>query len=74
MCGHHTRTVDLETLRSNVRLLRGAIPSSAAMMAVVKADGYGHGMIQTARAALSPVRTRWPSRWSRKARACEMRA
>ncbi len=50
---HHTRTVDLETLRSNVRLLRGAIPASAAMMAVVKADGYGHGMVQTARAALS---------------------
>ncbi len=50
---HHTRTVDLEALRSNVRLLRGAIPASAAMMAVVKADGYGHGMIQTARAALS---------------------
>lgn len=43
--------VDLEAIRHNVRLLRAAAPD-AELMAVVKADGYGHGMVPTARAAL----------------------
>ncbi len=34
-------------------LLRGAVPRSAKMMAVVKADGYGHGAVTAARAALA---------------------
>jgi alanine racemase len=41
--------VDLEAIRHNVRLLR---PESAELMAVVKADGYGHGDARVARAAL----------------------
>ena len=41
--------VDLEAVRHNVRRL---LSSDAALMAVVKADGYGHGDIQVARAAL----------------------
>jgi alanine racemase len=41
--------VDLEALRHNVRALK---PSTAELMAVVKADGYGHGDIPVARAAL----------------------
>ena len=48
----HQRTVDLAVLRENVRLIRGALPAGTALMAVVKADGYGHGMTQTARAAV----------------------
>jgi alanine racemase len=41
--------VDLEAIRHNVRLLK---PPSAGLMAVVKADGYGHGDEAVARAAL----------------------
>ncbi|MEU1051087.1 alanine racemase [Streptomyces sp. NPDC005876] len=43
--------VDLGALRSNVRALRGRI-GGAALMAVVKADGYGHGALPCARAAV----------------------
>ena len=43
--------VDLDAIRANVaELTRRA--GSAAVMAVVKADGYGHGMVPSARAAL----------------------
>ncbi|MDO8143136.1 MULTISPECIES: alanine racemase [unclassified Isoptericola] len=44
--------VDLDAIRDNVRALRGHAPS-ADLMAVVKADGYGHGMLPAARAALA---------------------
>ncbi|MBM7770275.1 alanine racemase [Actinokineospora baliensis] len=43
--------VDLEALRHNVSLLV-ARASGAEAMAVVKADGYGHGAVRVARAAL----------------------
>jgi alanine racemase len=43
--------IDLDALRSNVRRLR-EIAAPAQVMAVVKADAYGHGMIPCARAAL----------------------
>jgi alanine racemase len=42
--------VDLDALRHNVSLL--AERAQAAVMAVVKADGYGHGAVPVARAAL----------------------
>ena len=42
--------VDLDAIRSNVRTLLGAVGVPA--MAVVKADGYGHGAVPVARAAL----------------------
>ncbi|GAA4710530.1 alanine racemase [Nocardioides conyzicola] len=41
--------VDLGAIRHNVRRLREL--TGVAMMTVVKADGYGHGMAETARAA-----------------------
>jgi alanine racemase len=41
--------VDLEAVRHNVRRLR---PERAELLAVVKADGYGHGDLPVARAAL----------------------
>ena len=44
-------TIDLAALRANVRRLREAA-GSAELWAVVKADGYGHGMVDCARAAL----------------------
>ncbi len=42
--------VDLGAVRQNVARLRAAAPGSS-LMAVVKADGYGHGMVPCARAA-----------------------
>ena len=41
--------IDLEAIRSNLRRLR--VLAETDVMAVVKADGYGHGMIEVARAA-----------------------
>ncbi len=46
------RTIDLEALRENVRLLRSTLPKKTKLMAVVKADAYGHGIAKVARAAL----------------------
>ena len=45
-------TVDLDVISRNVEVLRKQA-GSAAVMAVVKADGYGHGMLPSARAAIS---------------------
>ncbi|MGZ4437838.1 MAG: alanine racemase, partial [Nocardioidaceae bacterium] len=42
--------VDLEAVRHNVRTLAATV-ADAALMVVVKADGYGHGMVPVARAA-----------------------
>lgn len=42
--------VDLDAIRHNVAVLRSHV-APAAFMAVVKADGYGHGMVEVARAA-----------------------
>lgn len=41
--------VDLDAIRHNVRLLK---PAGAELMAVVKADGYGHGAVPISTAAL----------------------
>ncbi|MFJ2905954.1 alanine racemase [Streptomyces sp. NPDC087212] len=43
--------IDLAALRANVRTLRALAPG-AALMAVVKSDGYGHGALRCARAAV----------------------
>ncbi len=42
--------VDLDAMRHNVRALKDRIHGPA-LMVVVKADGYGHGMLEVARAA-----------------------
>jgi alanine racemase len=44
--------VDLDAVSANVAALR-RIAAGARLMAVVKADGYGHGMVPVARAALA---------------------
>src|SRR5690349_739536 len=44
--------VDLDAITANVAVLRERA-AGAAVMAVVKADGYGHGMVPVARAALA---------------------
>jgi len=48
--------VDVDAISANTRLLLDLLRSrnpAADMMAVVKADGYGHGAVPTARAALA---------------------
>ncbi|MGE5704117.1 MAG: alanine racemase, partial [Clostridia bacterium] len=44
--------VNLDAIAANVRTFRGHLPASTSIMAVVKADGYGHGSVQVARAAI----------------------
>ncbi len=46
-----TARIDLDAICDNVVALR-AVAAGAQVMAVVKADGYGHGMLPSARAAL----------------------
>ena len=49
----HYRQVDLSAIRDNIRAIRQAVPQSARVMAVVKADAYGHGIVPVAQAALA---------------------
>ncbi|MBV9335908.1 MAG: alanine racemase [Solirubrobacterales bacterium] len=45
--------VNLAAIERNVARLRGALTGGAGLCAVVKADGYGHGAVPVARAALA---------------------
>ena len=47
---HAAARIDLAAIRSNVEALRAC--TKAEVMAVVKADGYGHGLVPSARAAV----------------------
>ncbi len=44
--------IDLDAIAGNVRALRAALPAPTNLMAVVKADGYGHGAPWVAKAAV----------------------
>lgn len=44
--------IDVEALASNVRLIKSKLGADTGMMAVVKANAYGHGAVTVARAAL----------------------
>lgn len=44
-------TIDIDAIAANVRRLRATVAGKAALAAVVKADGYGHGAVRSARAA-----------------------
>lgn len=44
--------IDLDAIKGNVEALRGRA-SGAEVMAVVKADGYGHGLVESARASVA---------------------
>jgi alanine racemase len=54
LAGRHRAVaeVDLEAIRHNVRRLMRDLPDGAVHCAVVKANGYGHGAVPAARAAL----------------------
>src|SRR5437764_15045024 len=45
--------VDLSCVRSNVAAIRAIVGIRVEVMAVVKANGYGHGMVECAHAAIS---------------------
>ncbi|MFP3979828.1 MAG: alanine racemase [Desulfobacterales bacterium] len=45
--------IDLSAVAHNVRALKGALSSATRLMAVVKADGYGHGAVAVARQVLA---------------------
>src|SRR5580658_10417842 len=51
MDSHAEATVELGAITGNVAALRAHV-APAAVMAVVKASGYGHGAVPSARAAL----------------------
>ena len=52
--GRATRAlVDLDALRHNASALLSSLDHGTAMMAVVKADGYGHGAVMVAREAVA---------------------
>jgi len=44
--------VSLDALSRNIEAFRRLLPAEIGIMAVVKADGYGHGAVQVARTAL----------------------
>ncbi len=52
MDGHPEALIDLAAVRDNVAALRKHV-AGPQVMAVIKADGYGHGMIPAAAAALA---------------------
>jgi hypothetical protein len=52
MDGQPEALIDLGAIKENVSALRQHV-GAAQVMAVVKADGYGHGMIPAARAAVA---------------------
>lgn len=45
--------IDTEAIAYNTRRLKQIVSEHVALMAVVKADGYGHGAVRVARAALA---------------------
>ena len=53
MTPRNRRVIDLAVLKDNIRQIREATDPAAKIMAVVKADGYGHGGVETSRAALA---------------------
>jgi alanine racemase len=52
MDGHPEAFVDLDAIQANVAALRQHV-GSPQVMAVIKSDGYGHGMVPSARASLA---------------------
>ena len=52
MFRHNYCEIDLSAIRHNVGVMRACLAEGVDFLAVVKADGYGHGAVQVARAAL----------------------
>ncbi len=43
-------TVDLDAIRANYMIMRSRVPEDVRVMPVIKADAYGHGMLEVAKA------------------------
>ena len=52
MTQRNIRIIDLKALEENMRAIRAFVPAPVRVMAVVKADAYGHGAVQSAKAAI----------------------
>ena len=52
MIPRNRRMIDTGAICHNMREIRSLVPAGVMIMAVVKADGYGHGAVESARAAL----------------------
>jgi len=52
MFRHTVCEIDLNAIRHNVGVMRSHLKENVDFLAVVKANGYGHGAVQVARAAL----------------------
>src|SRR5471032_2424370 len=50
--------IDGRALRHNFKILRGMVPRTTRLMAVVKANAYGHGLVPMAR-ELEAIGTDW---------------
>ena len=53
MIPRNRREIRTDILRENMKKIRATVPASVKVLAVVKADGYGHGAAETSRAALA---------------------
>ena len=47
------RVIDVARIEQNMKAICSALPENVRAIAVVKADGYGHGAVRTAKAAIS---------------------
>lgn len=45
--------IDMDAIRNNYRILKENIPAHVEVMPVIKANAYGHGMLETARALMA---------------------
>ena len=52
LCREVWAEVDLDAIKKNLRAIRHHIPNKSKIMAVVKANAYGHGSVEVARHAL----------------------
>ena len=52
MAPRNRRIIDRSALENNMKAIRSAVPAGVKVMAVVKADGYGHGALETALASI----------------------
>ena len=51
MAPRNIRLIDLNAVRENMKAIRASVPDGVKVLAVVKADAYGHGAAEVSRAA-----------------------
>jgi len=65
--------INVAALRRNLRQVRALVGPAVDILAVVKANGYGHGAVAAARAFVAEARRRSGSPPSRRVRSCGAR-